>query len=107
MLSFIFLLALPTGPATAVYNANVSGKISDLITYTDGDYIYFRLDNQPATHPTCNPSFFVIDGATPAQRIDRLYSRAVAAKASGETVYIGYDSQGDCAHGYIRVHRVG
>jgi len=98
------VLSVPTG---AVYNANMSGKINKIAVYTAADYIYIQLENQPTSHPSCNPAWFVVEASTSIARIDRLYSRAMAAKATGETLNIGYDSQGDCAHGYIRVHRVG
>jgi hypothetical protein len=36
-----------------------------------------------------------------------MLARLLLAKASGEVLNLGYDATGDCAEGYIRVHRVG
>ena len=98
----VFLL-----PAFAAYNANMQGKLSDVMVYSDGDYIYLRLENQPDSHPQCNPSYFVIAATVPLERRKMMLARLMMAYASGEVVNLGYDSQGDCSHGYIRVHRVG
>jgi len=91
----------------AAYNSNMSGVIKNIMVYTDGDYIYLRLMNQPISHPTCNPQFFVIDGSISIDRRQMLLSRLMMAYASKENVNIGYDGTGSCANGYIRVHRVG
>lgn len=93
--------------AGAVHNANMVGVLASVITYTDGDYIYFQLDNQPSTHPTCSPAYFVIPTDVTADRRKALLARLMMAKAMGEVINIGFDNAGDCAHGYIRVHRVG
>jgi hypothetical protein len=107
----IFLMALTlcafTGQASAKYNANMRGIVKNVLVYTDGDYIYFRLDNQPTSHPTCGHDFFVISETVSHERRQMLLSRLLSAYAMKENVNIGYDSQGDCANGYIRVHRVG
>lgn len=94
-------------PAHAVYNANMSGVLEFVAAYADGDYIYLRLVNQPATHSGCNPTYFVITEEVPLERRKMLFARLMMAYAMGASVNIGYDSTGDCAHGYIRVHRVG
>ena len=93
--------------ANAVYNANMTGVVIAVITYTDGDYIYFQLNNQPSTHPSCNPGYFVITADVPADRRKALLAQLMLAKTTGATTQIGYDNAGDCANGYIRVHRVG
>lgn len=98
---------LLTHSAGATYNANMSGVVTFLATYTDGDYIYFRLANQPASHPQCNPSYFVIPETVPENRRNRAFALLLTAKQTGEPLNIGFDHSGDCAHGYIRVHRVG
>src|SRR5688572_14925546 len=99
-------LLLPVA-ARAAYNANMSGIPTTVATYADGDYIYIALSNQPATHPRCNPSFFVITAAVPLANRQMMLAQLLAAKFAKEPVNIGYDSSGDCADGYIRVHRVG
>ena len=91
----------------ASYNANMSGVVSNVMLYTGGDYIYIQLNNQPSSHATCNPSYFVISEEVPAARRQMLLARLLTAHATKESVTIGYDNAGDCVHGYIRVHRVG
>jgi hypothetical protein len=100
-------IALAAAPAAADYDSNLSGVVTQVLTYTDSDQIYFVLNNQPSTHPSCNPGLFSIDAATPVENRRALLSRLLLAKASGESINIGYDSKGNCSHGYIRVHRVG
>ena len=91
----------------AGYNANMQGVVTTVVTYAGGDYIYFKLHNQPTSHPLCKTDFFVIHASTPPDRLDRMLSRLLTAYTTGETVNIGYDDAGDCAHGRIRVHRIG
>jgi hypothetical protein len=103
---FLLLTFAFASSSHAVYNANISGSVAHLTVYTDGDYIYLVLHNQPTSHPGCNPSNFVIPDTIPQNRRNQLYAQLVAAKLTGETVSIGYDNTGDCFHGYIRVHAV-
>lgn len=95
------------GRVDAVYNANISGQLAGFWSYTEHDAIYFYLKNQPTTHPTCNPSFFVVDATIPADRRKLIFARLALAYATQENLNIGYDNTSDCAQGYIRVHRVG
>jgi hypothetical protein len=101
------VLLLLVHPANATYNANMSGRVTWVSTYMDGDYIYFHLDNQPTSHPQCNPSIFVITADVPQNRRNQAFAQLLAAKQTGEPIAIGFDNSGDCADGYIRVHRVG
>lgn len=39
--------------AISGYDENMTGKVTHVLTYTDGDHIFFRLDNQPDSHPQC------------------------------------------------------
>jgi hypothetical protein len=89
------------------YNNNYVGVIHGVYTYTDGDYIYIQLENQPQSHPGCKPNFFVIADDVPYERRQVLLSRLLLNYATGKPINLGYDDKGDCAHGYIRVHRVG
>lgn len=89
------------------YNANMKGVVKTLAVYADADYIYLQLENQPTEHPTCNPAYFVIQSTVPENRRQMLLSRLSMAYASKEEVNIGYDAQGDCADGFIRLHRAG
>jgi hypothetical protein len=100
-------IALLPVTARAAYNANMSGVPTTVATYADGDYIYLALNNQPASHPGCNPGFFVITAAVPLANRQMMLAQLLAAKFAKEPVNIGYDNSGDCADGYIRVHRVG
>ncbi len=107
LLSIFAIGLLSPSSASAIYNANISGKVTAIWAYTEADHIYFKLDNQPTSHPVCNPNFFVIDAALPAPRMDRLFARALTAKTTGETINIGYDATTECQNGYIKVHRIG
>ena len=91
----------------AEYNANMQGVVTEVLTYTHGDQIYFKLDNQPSTHPRCETDFFSIDASIPAERRHQLLSRLLTAYATGKRVNIGYDNKGNCSHTRIRAHRVG
>jgi hypothetical protein len=102
-LTFVFVSL----PASAVYNANIAGVLTHVAAYADGDYVYFTLQNQPLSHPSCGAQFFVIADTVSADRRKAMYARLLAAHATGESLTIGYDATGDCAHGYIRAHRVG
>jgi hypothetical protein len=99
------LVASPN--AIAVYNANMTGVVTSVWSYTEFDLIYFQLSTQPSTHPSCDAWAFVIPSDVPADRRKALFARLMMAKATGETINIGYDNAGDCADGRIRVHRVG
>ena len=102
------LLALIfSATSSAGYNANMTGKVTNVMTYTAGAYIYFTLENQPTSHQSCRPNYFVIDESTPNNIRQQLLSRLLLAYAKDENVNIGFDKVGDCSHGYIRVHRVG
>ncbi|MDX1252756.1 MAG: hypothetical protein IDH49_10995 [Gammaproteobacteria bacterium] len=91
----------------AAYNANMAGELEGFYVYAEGDYIYFRLKNQPSSHPTCSPVYFVIPETVSSDRRKAMLSRLSLAYATKEIVTIGYDNTGDCAHGYLRVYRVG
>lgn len=93
--------------AFSSYNANMAGVISEVITYVDRNVIYFKLENQPSSHPSCHADYFSIVESVTAERRSILLSRLLAAYAIKEVVNIGYDSTGDCSDGRIRVHRVG
>ncbi len=101
MLFMLASMALHAG-----YNANTSSEIKHVAIYTEGDYIYFSLKNPPE-HPVCKNTHFVIDGSVSYERRQMLLSRLLMAYASKEVVNIGYDGEGNCAHGYVRVYRVG
>lgn len=94
-------------PAVAGYDENMQGVVADVVLYAYDDKIYFRLENQPSAHPACNPVYFAIDTATPADRRKMMLARLLLAKATKEPMNVGFDKTGDCSHTYIRVHRVG
>ncbi len=95
-------------PVFAGYDANITGKVTQVLTYTTHDSILIRLDNQPATHPVCKTDFFELDESIPAERRGIIMSRLLLARANGETLNIGFDKSGGCGkQGRIRVYRVG
>lgn len=102
-----FLLAVVSSSSNAVYNANMSGVVAWVATYAESDSIYFALTNQPSSHPGCASHYFVITGATTADRRKAMLSNLLIARTTREPITIGYDDTGDCAEGFIRVHRVG
>lgn len=103
----LVITALFSISSHAGYNANMTGKVTQVLTYTCTDQIYFRLENQPKSHPSCGVDFFSIDASIPEARRQQVLSRLLIAYASGTPINIGYDKEGDCSHGRIRVHRVG
>jgi hypothetical protein len=100
------LAALVPAAAFAVYNTNGGFLITGVLTYTDTDSIYIMVSTPPA-HSGCSNAFFVIPSTTPVDRRKILIARLLLAKATNESVNIGYDGTGDCADGYIHVHRIG
>jgi hypothetical protein len=102
----VLMVALMSGTASAVYNANTYGVVVMVATYADTDSIYFNFASQPS-HPACNNSYFVIPESVTADRRKAMLARLLLAKEAAETVNVGYDSTGSCVDGYIRVHRVG
>ncbi len=102
-----FLLLVVSSTSNAVYNANTGGVVAWVATYADIDSIYFALNNQPSSHPSCSPNYFVIPATVPADRRKAMLTSLLIARTTGEAINIGYDATGDCAEGYIRVHRVG
>lgn len=92
----------------AGYNANFRGKVTQVLTYTTSAQILIRVEGQPSTHPQCTQlDYLAIDAATADNVRQIVLSRLMMAYASGETVNIGYDKEGGCVGGRIRVYRVG
>jgi hypothetical protein len=100
------LAAFVPAAAFAVYNANGGFIITGVLTYTETDSIYIQVSAPPA-HSGCSNTFFVIPSTTLVDRRKILLARLLLAKATNEALNIGYDATGDCADGYIRVHRLG
>ena len=101
------LVLVFSAAANATYNANLSGVVTDVVTYSDAGVILIRLANQPSSHPACNAQYFAIDQTLPEKLIDRMMARVLTGLASGVPLNIGFDNAGNCAHGYIRIHRIG
>ncbi|WP_370979954.1 hypothetical protein [Agaribacterium sp. ZY112] len=91
----------------AGYNANIVGKVTHVLTYTYTNHILIRLENQPSSHPACQTDYFSIDASTPDATRQQVLSRLLLAYASGEPINIGYDAEGGCSHGRMKVYRVG
>ncbi len=105
--ALVLVMLAGTMPVSAGYDANMTGVIESVLTYSDASYVLFRLQNQPTSHPSCNPYYFALSDSLPGDRLSRLTARLLTAYALGETITIGYDSLGNCAHTFIRGHRVG
>jgi hypothetical protein len=94
-------------PVHAAYNANIDGVVTWVATYTESDAVFFQLSNQPSSHPQCSPQYFVVAETVTEHRRRQAFAQLLAAAESKRVIRIGYDNAGDCASGYIRVHRVG
>ena len=88
------------------YDKNIEGEITHIYTYPSG-LVLFKLSNQPSSHPGCNPVYFAIASDVAESAADRMYSRLLTLHTTKIKAYIGFDSQGNCGNGYIRVHNVG
>jgi hypothetical protein len=107
--AFLGAVLAGASPALAVYNANIDVVVSNVLTY-DTPQILFQANPMPPQPAGCTGGFayyFVIDAALPADIRAQLLSRLLIARTNKETVNIGYDSQGNCINGGIRVHRIG
>lgn len=94
--------------ANAGYNANFSGKVTAVLTYTYSTQILIRVEGQPTTHPECTAlDYLVIDPNTPDNIRQLVLSRLLTAYTTGEVVNIGYDKDSSCVNGRIKVFRVG
>jgi hypothetical protein len=105
----ILLLSVISTSAAGGYNNNMKGTPTAVLTYLNGN-ILLRLDNQPASHPLCEHTYFAIVSDN-EKGADRMYARLLAAYTQKQPINIGYDdgtrSGSVCASGYIKVHRVG
>jgi|SRR5882724_3083907 len=103
----ILVAVLTTSTASANYNANLSGIPLTVSTYESGA-VLFTLDTQAsAVGGTCNAAEFAIDYTQPADAINRMVSRLLAAQAAGQRINVGYDNAGGCIIGYIHVYEIG
>jgi hypothetical protein len=92
----------------AGYDANFSGKITNVLTYTGSTQILIRVEGQPTSHPTCTTlDFLSIAPDISTESRNLVMSRILSAYATGEKVNIGYDKTAGCVGSRIRVHRVG
>lgn len=103
--AFVFVMVAST-EAFATYDANMAGKITQILTYPDGQ-IYIRLENQPTSHNGCNPTYFSISTDYSQLGVSRMLARAMTAYTTGETINIGYSANNDCSGPYIKIYRVG
>ena len=103
---FICLLIVFSSSTWARYDKNIEGHVVNIFTYSSG-LVLFKLASQPTSHPSCNSDYFAIDSDLKEAAANRMFSRLLALHTSKSRAFIGYDSQGDCADEYIRVHNVG
>lgn len=109
LMASVIALLVSMPAAYATYNANLSGTVNAVLTYTSGTLL-FSLSNQPTSNGSCNSTYFEVDLANVASEaaLDRLYARIAQAYAVGEQVNIGFDNSANCgASGYIQVYRIG
>jgi tRNA A37 threonylcarbamoyltransferase TsaD len=101
------LLAIPL-IASANYDANFTGTITQVLTYTHSDEILITVSGQPTSHPICTSfDHMAIDTAIPSERRQVVLSRILLAYASGTPVNIGYDSKDECIGSRVKIYRVG
>ncbi len=94
--------------AHAGYDANFTGKVTQVITYSYSTLILIKVTGQPTKHAVCtNADFLAIANDVSAESRQLIMSRLMLAYATGEVVNIGYDKTGGCVDGRIRVYRVG
>lgn len=103
---YLALVLCFSNKSYAGYNANMSGEVSHVMTYSSG-LVLFRLSNQPDSHPECKASYFAIATDVNSEAVQRMYSRLLIAFTTKQKVNIGFDNLSSCGNGYIRVHRVG
>ncbi|WP_305840224.1 hypothetical protein [Photobacterium leiognathi] len=103
---YVICLLVISANSQAGYDENIQGKVIQVMTYSSGS-VLFSLENQPQSHPQCQSSFFAIPASTKESIANRFLSRLLAAFSTKETINIGFDSKGDCADSWIRVHRIG
>lgn len=92
-----------TAVAYANYNANLVGKVTNLMTYSGGN-VLFTLSNQPTSDGSCNASYFELSlAATSSQSTyNIMYAKLAEAYALSEQIDIGYSTEG-----YMPVYRIG
>ena len=111
-------ITLSCMPSHAAYNANLTGFVTQILTYPSG-VILFSLNNQPTSNGACNAQFFELDEPVPPPPpappnpgpdaiLNRMYARLLQAYTLGQAVNVGYDDAATCAPGgYITVYRIG
>lgn len=111
ILSFTCLLLASNMAFSGVYNSNITGTITSILSYPNGT-VFIVLDNQPSSHPKCDHNFFEISKDYDPKGADRMYTRFLTSYAKGERVNIGYDNGSDSSSscgpsGRISIHRAG
>lgn len=79
--------------AKAGWTSNHGGKIVRVRTYNSTDNIVVWTDPPLPSHANCTDlAFFVLDASTSTpDRVDRMLSQLLTAKATGADVVVGYD----------------
>jgi hypothetical protein len=108
LLTILMIIGFAPAIAQSGYNANISGKVDKILTYSYTDRVLIRLKNQPTSHPECNSSYFSIGHDVSAENRKSMLARAMLSYSQGTSLNIGYDKNGGCSpHSYIKVYRVG
>lgn len=107
----IALLAICSVGTSANYNANFSGKITHVLTYTSSSTILLRIESMPGSdsESTCSQfDYMQLDPNISEENKQYVFARILTAYASGEVVNIGYDKIGSCTStGRMTIYRVG
>jgi hypothetical protein len=96
----------PSAFGSNVYNANINGHVTEVITYIDGT-IYFTLDDQPTMSSCTNHAYFSISSSTPSDFRQQVLSRLLTAYSLKESVWVGYDNTTCASDQSIWTGRVG
>ena len=111
--AFFLVLSALTPCAIAFagsYNANWSGTVTSLNTYSYNDQIIFSLSSMPSLPSgTCSTAAFAIStGDTDAESRNRMYATLLSAYLTGQSITVGYDNTGaSCSETYVLAYRVG
>lgn len=95
------IAVLTSVPAYAGWTSNVTGTVDQIVQYPpdvwSGQTVFFHISNMPTTGCALN-DYFEISAATITDPVvlKNMLATILTAKATGQTVEIGYDSGASC-----------